>query len=34
MYHYFANLFFKLSESTFDKEGVSFSKKYRVKSIR
>ena len=34
MYHKFANLFSKLSESTFYKDQVSFSKKYRVISIR
>ena len=34
MYHEFANLFSKLSKSTFYKELVSFSKKYRSKSIR
>ena len=32
MYHNFANLFSKLSESTFYKE-ISSNKKYRVKSI-
>ena len=34
MYHNFANLFYKLSESTFYKKWVSFHKKYRVRSIR
>ena len=35
MYHNLADLFSKLSESTFYKEiKVSFSKKYRDKNIR
>ena len=33
MYHSFANLFYKLSESTFYKEMSNFSKKFRVKNI-
>ena len=34
MSHNFANLFSKLSESTFTRKQVRFSKTYRVKSIR
>ena len=34
MYHNFAYLFYKLSESSFYKEMSKFSKEYRVKSIR
>ena len=34
MYHNFTNLFSKLSESPFYKEYVSFSKTYRLKSVR
>ena len=34
MYHNFDNLFNKLSKRTFNKKRVSFSKRYRVKSIR
>ena len=34
MYQNFANIFFKLLESTFQSQKVSFNKKHRVKSIR
>ena len=34
MYHNFASLFSKLSESTFYKEKSKFHKLYRFKSIR
>ena len=34
MSHKFANLFSKLSESTLYKEKISYSKKYRLNSIR
>ena len=33
-YHNFANLFSKLSKTVFTKKLVSFSKKYKVNSIR
>ena len=34
MYHNLANLFYKLSESTFYKEMTKFLQKVKVKSIR